>query len=745
MPPSASPNLIGTSVARIDGPRKTTGTAMYSSDHNFPNMVFAVPVCSTIGKGKIQSMDVSVAENMRGVLRIYRYGHMPRLYRPNGADENAHVDETRPPFEDEIIYYNGQYVAAVFAETVEQARAAARAIRVEYSEDKPNVTTDLSDGFNDKMKEISKRGDVDAGFASAAVKLDQTYVTPVETHNPIELHSTVAVWDGDNYKLYETTQSLMNHQAAMAQMLGVPKENVQIIMKFLGSGFGGKLWPWTHDVLAAAGSKDLNRPVKLVVDRKMMFSNVGHRPRTQQRIRLGATAEGKLTCLQHDYVSDTSILDEVSEDCGEATPYLYSTPNLRIRGAMVARNLGTPTAMRGPGAVPGLYALESAMDELAIQVKIDPVQLRLMNEPSLDESNGLPFSSRHLKECLTTGAEKFGWSKRNPAIGSMKRGGLTLGWGVACASWIAMRMPCKTALALNDDGSARISCATQDIGTGTYTIFAQVVNAKTGIAIDKIKVVLGDSSLPAGPISGGSWVTGSVIPSISNAADNAIKQMLDVAVNGTLSPFHGQDPKDLQFTGGRIHRKTDPPSSGVAFEQILQKGNLRFIQGDGDSMASFMDANANKYSLHSYGAQFVEVEWDPGIARLRVSRVVSVIDVGKILNPRPARNQVEGAIVMGIGMGLFEETHYDQRNGRPLNCNLADYVMTTSADCPEIDVTFLDYPDKVLNEFGARGVGEIGLAGVAPAITAAVYHATGVRVRELPVKIEDLLPAAMHA
>jgi xanthine dehydrogenase YagR molybdenum-binding subunit len=479
--------------------------------------------------------------------------------------------------------------------------------------------------------------------------------------------------------------------------------------------------------------------VKLVVDRRMMFSNVGHRPRTQQRIRLGATADGKLTCLQHDYVSDTSILDEVSEDCGEATPYLYSTPNLRIRGNMVTRNVGTPTAMRGPGAVPGLYALESGMDELAIALKIDPVQLRLINEPQIDESNGLPFSSRHLKECLTTGAEKFGWSKRNPAIGSMKRGELTLGWGVACASWIAMRMPCKTSLQLNDDGSARISCATQDIGTGTYTIFAQVVNAKTGVPIDKIQVVLGDSSLPPGPISGGSWVTGTVIPSIANAADNAIKQLLDVAVNGTNSPFHGRDPKELEFSGGKIRLKSDSSSTGISFDELLRKGDLHYVEGQGDSMASFMDPNAQKYSLHSYGAQFVEVEWDPGIARLRVSRVVSVIDVGKIMNPRPARNQVEGAIVMGVGMGLFEETHYDPRNGRAVNSNLADYIVSSCADCPEIDVTFLDYPDKVLNEFGARGVGEIGLAGVAPAITAAVYHATGVRVRELPIRIEDLI------
>jgi xanthine dehydrogenase YagR molybdenum-binding subunit len=382
---------------------------------------------------------------------------------------------------------------------------------------------------------------------------------------------------------------------------------------------------------------------------------------------------------------------------------------------MVRRNVGTPTAMRGPGAVPGLYALESAMDELAIKLKMDPVQLRIVNEPAKDESNGLPFSSRHLKECYTVGAEKFGWSKRNPEVGSMRRGDLVLGWGMAAASWISMRMPCQATVELKNDGTVRVSCATQDIGTGTYTIFAQAVHAKTGVAIGKIDVVLGDSSLPTGPLSGGSFVTGSVIPAIGKAADAAIESMLKVAVSTKGSPFNEAKPDTLTLTDGRVHRKDQDAAQGVPFEQILKSANVRGASGEGKS-----------------------------IAQLKVSRIVSVIDVGRVMNQRPARNQVEGAVVMGIGMALFEETIYDKRNGHPINNNLADYIMTTNADAPEIDVTFLDYPDLVLNEYGARGVGEIGLAGVAPAITAAVYHATGIRVRELPVKIEDLLKEDKH-
>src|SRR6185369_8827176 len=325
----------------------------------------------------------------------------------------------------------------------------------------------------------SERGKAEEAFASAPVKLDQTYVTPSETHNPIELHATTAIWEGQNLTIYDSTQGVVNFRGVLAQMFGLPKENVRIISKFLGSGFGGKLFPWSHSPLAVAAARQLGKPVKLVVSRKMMFQTVGHRPRTQQRVRLGATPDGKLVSLQHDYVNHQGMLDGYHEDCGEATPFLYSVPNLRVAFGRAKRNVGSPTSMRGPGAVPGLYATESAMNELAAQLKIDPVKFRIINEPKIDESLGLPFSSRHLLECFQLGSEKFGWSRRNPAVGSMKRDGLTLGWGMAGCSWVAARFNAAANVQLRDDGTCRVASATQDIGTGTYTILAQLSSERT--------------------------------------------------------------------------------------------------------------------------------------------------------------------------------------------------------------------------------------------------------------------------
>lgn len=733
-------SVIGVATPRIDGPLKVSGSAKYSSDHDFPDLVHAWPVCATIAHGTVTGLDTQAAAKMTGVIAIYHRGNIGPLYRvPPAEGFQLILDERRPPFEDDVVRYYGQYIAVVVAQTVEQARAAAGQVKVSYTRREPEVSKNLLKSLpaSEKPTEGSKRGDVAKAWKAAAVTLDHVYTTPVETHNPIELHASVAVYDGRGFTLYETSQAVVNHRDVMAAMLGVPPQQVKVITKFLGSGFGGKLWPWTHTALAASCARNLKRPVKLVVTRQSMFHTVGHRPATEQRIRLASDTSGKLSVIQQDYANHTSLLDDYAEDCAEPTPFLYSTPNLHITSALARRTVGTPTAMRGPGAVPGLFALESAMDELAIKLKMDPVQLRLKNEPALDESLNLPFSSRHLTECLTTGAKKFGWERRTPEIGSMKRDGLILGWGMAAATWGAMRSDVEVSVDLRADGSARVATATQDIGTGTYTIIAQMVSHVTGIPVNRVEVVLGDSSLPPGPISGGSWVSASVTPAVLEAAQNASKALIATAIKADGSPFNGKHQKDLELVGGAVRVKGQA-STAVKWGDVLTASKIKAVSGRGKSVGTLGDQKP-KFSFHSFGAQFAEVTWQPEIARLRVSRVVTVIDAGRMLNPSAARNQIEGALLMGVGMALLEETTYDHRSGRPVNDNLADYMVAVHADTPQLDVTFLDHPDYELNVLGARGVGEIGLAGIASAITNAVYHATGIRVRDLPVRIETLL------
>jgi xanthine dehydrogenase YagR molybdenum-binding subunit len=752
MPESTQMSVIGKAQPRIDGPLKVSGTAMYASDFHFPGMLYAVPVEATIASGRVMKLDTAAAEKMPGVRAIFHRENIGKILRSvQGQGFDGIVDERRPPFEDNVVRYYGQYIALAVADTFESAKAAADAVRATYAKDKHNVSTDLladdepdvvDTSFAPVHRVQSERGDADSAFASAPVKLDQTYVTPTHTHNPIELQGTTAIWDGSMLTIYEESQGVFNLRGVLAQMFGLPKESVRVITKFVGSGFGSKLWPWTHCALAVAAARQVGKPVKLVISRKMMFQTVGHRPRTQQRVRLGASTDGKLVSLQHDYVNHHAILDNYHEDCGEATPFHYSVPNLRVQFGRARRNVGSPTAMRGPGAVPGLYATESAMNELADQLKIDPVQLRVLNEPKIDESLGIPFSSRHFLECLELGAEKFAWSKRNREVGSMKRDGLILGWGMAGCAWIAARFPAEANIELRDDGTVRVASGTQDIGTGTYTILAQLAAEKTGVPLDKVEVALGDTSLPEGPLSGGSMVTGSLVPAVFAAADNAIASLLTIGTTTPGTQFERRKSDELAFEGGRVFVKADGPAKGVSFADLLRRANLRLVTGSGKSESTFGNPKP-KFSTHSFGCHFVEVTWQPEIARLRVNRVVTVIDAGRIINPLAGRNQIEGAVVMGIGMALFEETSYDPQNGAPINSNLADYMMAVNADVPPIDVHFVDFPDKEINELGARGIGEIGLAGIAAAITEAVHHATGVRVRELPVKIERLLASSV--
>jgi xanthine dehydrogenase YagR molybdenum-binding subunit len=729
-------SVIGKDITRVDGIMKVTGAAKYGVEYSLENMAWGVGVGSTVGSGKIVSIDSSEAEKMPGVLAILHHGNTEKLYRPaNNFEETSRPGESRPPFEDDQVYYYGQFVALVVADTFERAQAAAARVVVKYEARKPDISTDELTP-KDPPAAKHERGNVDSTLAGAAVQLDVTYVTPVETHNPMEMHGTIASWRKDKVTLYETSQGVVNHRNCAAEILAIPFESVEVISRFIGSGFGSKLFPWPHSWMAALASKQLGRPVKVTVPRTMMFTTVGHRPFTRQHIRLGADNAGKLTAFQHEILQPTSMVDDYLENCVEATSMLYSCPNVRATQYLIHKNIGTPTPMRGPGRTPSLFAIESSLDELAVKLNIDPLEVRLRNYAETDEGKKKPFSSKHLREAYQTGAEKFGWSQRNPKIGSMTKGNEILGWGMATCTWPAGRHNADVRVSLLADGTARAVCATQDIGTGTYTVFAQVVSDRTGIPLDKIRVQLGDTALPPGPTSGGSSATATVLPAIVGATDQAVSELFKVAALTAGSPFEKVDPKSLRMKGGRVHRENESASSGVPFPDILKLRRFSGIDGQARTGAP---PEAEEYSMHSFGAHFCEVAYDPGVARLRVSRWLSVIDGGRMINLKTSRNQILGAVVMGIGMALFEETIYDPRNGKPVNNNYADYIVSVNADAPEMDCIFLDYPDTKLNVYGARGIGEIGLTGCASAITNATYHATGVRVRELPIRIENLL------
>jgi xanthine dehydrogenase YagR molybdenum-binding subunit len=535
------------------------------------------------------------------------------------------------------------------------------------------------------------------------VKVDATYTTPAEEHCAMELHSTVARWDGDTLTLDDSTQWVYGQPKSLAHVLGLPQEKVIVRAPFIGGGFGSKLFLWPHCVLAAVAARELRRPVKFVLPRQLHFTTAGHRPVTRQRLRLAAERGGRLVSIRHDSESHTSLVTEFVESCGEATPSLYECANVSTSHRLIAINVGTPTSMRAPGACPGTFALESAMDELALALDLDPAELRLKNVPTQDGDKKLPWSSNHFADCIRMACERFGWAKRRREVGAMREGRDILGWGFAAATWPALRQQASARVELRPNGTARVACGTQDIGTGTYTVLAQVVAELTGLPFDKIEVAIGDSTLPRGPISGGSMATATVVPAIAQATQRALRAW------------------QAQYS------RPFPDTAGAAGSVVT--GEAETKPGD----------EAKQFSFRSFGAHCVEVRWDPGLSRLRVSRVVTVCDTGRVINRKTAANQIEGALVMGLGMALLEESVYDRRTGRPVTDNLADYHVPVHADLPQLDVTLLDRPDSHIGDFGAKGLGELGITGIAAAIANAVYHATGKRVRDLPITIEKLL------
>jgi xanthine dehydrogenase YagR molybdenum-binding subunit len=737
--PAAGRPIIGAAMRRVDGRLKVTGAARYAADHHLAQMTYAYGVFSSIASGRITRIDTAAARTMPGVIDIFHHGHFSTVYRvpktkdaPTSNLHAAKVDEHRLPFEDDKVYYAGQFVALVVAETFEQARAAAYAVRVDY--DKDDVVANLDQGLKaggaTKGGSGHERGKPVEAFDAAPVRIDASYGTPVETHNPMEMHATVAHWKDGKLHLYESTQGVVIHSATLARVFGLTPDRVNVEAPFIGSGFGSKLWAWPHSIAASAAAREVGRPVQLVVPRMQMFTTTGHRAETRQHMRLATDADGKLTSVRHESINTTSFTDTYTETCGSVTEGLYACDNVLVTHSTTKVNRGTPTSMRAPGAAPGLFALESAIDEMALAAKQDPLAFRKLNYAEIDGSAKLPWSSNHLLEAYDRGAAAFGWNKRTPEVGSMRDGTEVIGYGMASCNWDAMRTPGDARVALRDDGTIEVTCGVQDIGTGTYTVVAQTVSAVTGVAVDRIKVRLGDASFPPGPVSGGSWATASVMPAVAKAVRDATEQLKTIAV-GPGSPFADAKPDTLAFEDGML---TDGKQR-VAFGDVLKSQKVASAEAEAHTGADLSD----KLSFRSFGAHFVEVRWDPGISRLRVSRVVSAIDVGRIVNAKTAANQVEGAVVMAIGMALFEATEYDDRTGRPVNNNYAEYLVPVHADQPEIEVILLDHPDYALNEFGVRGIGEIGTTGLAAAVANAVYHATGKRVRQLPITLEKLM------
>ncbi len=734
-----SESIMGASPRRIDGRLKVTGKAQYAADQHPAGMLFAYGVYSTVASGSIKALDIDAARRSVGVVEILHHGNFPQAFHTSpvpfslaGVLTGSRTDEKRLPFEDEIIRYAGQFVALVIADTFEHAREAAYKVDVSYTTSPAfaNLEQGLKRGAPADGGQGHKRGDPASAFERGAQTLDATYHTPVETHNPMEMHATVALWEHGRLVVYEATQSVVVHRNTLAQIFGLPTERVEVRAPFIGSGFGGKLWIWPHSVAACAAAKVLGRPVQLVVPRAQMFTTVGHRPETRQRLRLAADAQGKLLSLRHESLNTTGFGDQYVENCGGMSASLYSCANVEVTHGTVQVNRGAPTSMRAPGAAPGLFALECAIDELADQCRLDPLAFRQLNWAEHNEQEKLPWSSNHLREALAQGAERFGWAKRTPGIGSMRDGQELIGYGMAQCNWDAYRTPAQARVSLKADGRAVVYCGAQDIGTGTYTIIAQCVSDITGLALDRVEVELGNSSYPPAPVSGGSWITASVLPAVAEATRAALTQLKSFAASAN-GGFPNSKADALTVSAGRLHDAT----TSLGFADVLNR--LKIASAEGDAHTGMADTA--KHAFSSFGAHFVEVRWDPGISRLRVSRVVSAIDVGKVINAKTARNQVEGAIVMAIGMALFESADYDERNGLPVNNNYAEYMVPVHADQPDIDVILLDYPDYNLNEFGARGVGEIGVTGLAAAVANAVYHATGKRVRDLPISLEKLM------
>ena len=738
-------SITGAPIIRVDAWAKVSGAARYSAEHPVDNVAHAVLVTSTIPSGRVLSIDDGAAREVPGVLLVMTPANALRL-PPSMKD-----GKLQPPIgrrltllQEDDVYYNNQPIAVVVADTFEHAREAGARLRIEY-ERKPAVLdfdqAKQSAHPPDKVlgeEADTKRGDLQAGLLSGSARIDVTYTTPVEHHNPLETHATIAAWDGDNLTLYDSTQYMKGVQRIVASIFDIPPDNVTSICPYVGGGFGCKGSAWSHVVLAAMAAKQVARPVKLSLDRNQMFGPVGCRPNTEQRMRMAALPDGRMTASSHDTIAYTSMIEDWIEPCGLVTRMMYTSPNQETSHRLARMHLGTPTFMRAPGEASGSYAQDCAIDELAYELHMDPLELRLKNYTKRDPGKDLPFSSKSLRQCYEIGAERFGWRDRNPQPRSMRQGNKLVGWGMATASYPTNRMPASCSATLMPDGTALFRSGTQDLGTGTYTVMSQVAADALGVPVDRVRFELGNSQMPEAPVSGGSMTVASVAPAVQAAGKALRLKLLGIAAADERSPLFGATADevgvDATSDGGELYRLADP-ARREAMQAIAARHG-----GPVEATAKAEPGDEKqKYSMHAFGAVFVEVTVDEDLGEIRVPRVVGVYGVGKLMNEKTGYSQLMGGIVWGLSLALFEETMIDKREGRAVNGNFAEYHVPTNADIRAIDVQIVDEDDPHVNPLGAKGIGEIGITGVGAAVANAVFHATGKRVRDLPITLDKLL------
>ncbi len=730
---------IGKPVKRVDGLKKVTGAATYAGEFKPDGMLYGYVVSSTIANGKITSIDTGDAKNLKGVLEIYTHKNLPKTVKVNVDYSDPLAPPGKPfrPLYNDSILYNGQPIALVVANSFELARFAAGLVEITYQIEE--CTTDIKKNQANATREgvdapPDDRGDADTAYRSADFKIDVTYSQPRHYHNPMEPHASIAIWNREEeaFTIYDKIQGVNSSQEYICGIFNLEKEKVRILSPFVGGAFGSGLRPQYQLFLAALAAKELNRPVKVSLTRRQMFS-FGHRPACFQQLKMGAGADGKLVSIEHTAFGETSKFEKYSEGIVDWSGLMYHCINVKLDYQLIPVNVYTPMDMRAPGGATGMFALECAMDELALEADIDPLEFRLRNYADKDQNEDKPFSSKELKECYRQAAESFGWGARRSKPRTLKQGNTLIGYGMATGCWEAFQQKSAAKAVLNSDGNLTVSASTADIGTGTYTVMSQIAAETLGIPLEQVTFELGDTTLPQAPIEGGSWTVSSVGSAVKVVCEQLREQLFKLAKKGHPDIFKDLDYKEVHYNHGKISTKL---GKSVSFSTILKEANKEKIEAE-NSLEP--EQKQEKYSSYAHSCVMVEVHVDEDLGMITVPRVTSAIAGGRIINPKTAESQILGAITWGIGMALEEEGMIDDRNGRIMNSNLAEYHMAIHADVQELEVIFVEEQDDIVNPLGAKGLGEIGIVGVASAIANAVFSATGVRVRDLPITLDKLI------